>query len=200
MNKAKKTIVGLVLTLFVALSFAVAGSAYGESGTGTSYEPEALALKELGLFLGTEEGFQLERPPTRLEGAVMLTRILGKEEEARTLKAAHPFTDVPQWGTAYVGYLYQENITSGVSQTEFGAGDPMSANQYLTFVLRALGYSDAEGDFVWNEAIDKAREIGLLNESQAGGIAQSGVYARSCGADFIPVLTYETERPECCAR
>jgi hypothetical protein len=41
---------------------------------------KAEALKPLGVFVGTEKGFELERPATRMEAAVMLTRLLGKEE------------------------------------------------------------------------------------------------------------------------
>ena len=39
-------------------------------------------LKEIGMFKGTNEGYELDRAPTRVEAAVMLVRMLGKEEAA----------------------------------------------------------------------------------------------------------------------
>lgn len=66
---------------------------------------KAEALKSLGVFVGTDKGFELERPATRMEAAVMLTRLLGKEEEAREENNPHPFEDVPDCGGFYVGYL-----------------------------------------------------------------------------------------------
>ena len=117
------------------------------------YFEEQLAgkLKNLGLFQGVSEtDFALDRAPTRVEALVMLIRLLGDDQKAKNSGATHPFTDVPQWADAYVGYAYQNGLTNGVSQTTFGTGTA-SAQMYLTFVLRALGYSDTNGeDFSWS--------------------------------------------------
>lgn len=43
---------------------------------------DAVFLDQLGLFRGTEQGYELDRTMTRAEGAVMLTRLLGGEQEA----------------------------------------------------------------------------------------------------------------------
>lgn len=40
-------------------------------------EAQAQMLCDLGLFRGTENGFELEKPMTRAEAAAMLTRLLG---------------------------------------------------------------------------------------------------------------------------
>lgn len=37
------------------------------------------ALKDLGLFSGSDKGYELDRAPTRLEAGVMLVRLLGAE-------------------------------------------------------------------------------------------------------------------------
>lgn len=127
----------------------------------------ANALHELGLFSGTENGFQLERQPTRVEGLVMFIRLLGVEEEALFENYPHAFSDVPNWASAYVGYAYYHSLTTGVSQTTFGTDNKMTAGEYLTFLLRALGYDDSKGDFAWNTSIDKAAEIGFLTAEEA---------------------------------
>ena len=72
-------------------------------------EAQAQMLCDLGLFRGTENGFELEKPMTRAEAAAMLTRLLGAEQEALTTEREHPFTDVPQWADPYVGWLLTED-------------------------------------------------------------------------------------------
>ncbi len=126
-------------------------------------EGMAQDLKELGLFKGVSDtDFALGRKPTRVEALTMLIRLLGKEKTAVQGSWKHPFNDVPAWADSYVGYAYQNGITNGVSDTSFGTGDANS-QMYLTFVLRALGYTDKNGeDFLWNNPYTLAKTAGIL--------------------------------------
>ena len=148
------------------------------------------ALKLLGLFKGTDKGYELGREATRLEGLVMLIRLLGEEQQALSYTGQNPFTDVPAWGDRYVAYAYSKGYTNGISKTLFGASNYITGAQYVTMVLRALGYDDAAGDFVWDKSFDKAVSVGLYTASSAAA-AQSGVFLRdqvveaSCNALFI---------------
>lgn len=119
-------------------------------------------LSEIGVFKGTGNGYELDRMPSRLEGLIMFVRLLGKEDEALLGSYEHPFEDVPSWAKGYVGWAYNKGYTSGISDTEFGTG-AIQAKSYLTFILRALGYSDTGGDFSWGKAIDFSTSIGLIN-------------------------------------
>lgn len=131
------------------------------------YDSEANVLKELGLFIGTGSGFELEREPNRAEALVMLVRLLGKEAEAKECTAETPLKDVEgRWMEGYVAWAYTNNITNGVSADEFGYEQKASAKMFVTFVLRALGYSDAEGDFTYSASLDKAAELGLITDGQ----------------------------------
>lgn len=134
----------------------------------TYAESIAPELKELGMFVGTDKGFELERPANRAEALTMLVRLLGKETEAKNGTWEHPFNDVPTWADKIVGYAYSNSLTSGVSADKFGSNDTVSAVQYLTFVLRALGYSDSKEvtDFTWDNPFDLATEIGLIENGE----------------------------------
>jgi hypothetical protein len=130
----------------------------------------AMRLKSLGLFQGVgtnpdgSTNFDLTRVPSRTEALVMLIRLLGKEAEANSGSWKHPFTDVPAWAQEEVGYAYEKGLTKGSSPTEFGTG-PASVQMYLTFVLRALGYSDAAGgQFTWDKSEELARRVGILTD------------------------------------
>lgn len=155
-------ITAIVLSMLTIPAFAAAT---------LKYEVEAQTLNRIGLFNGTgidEEGnpiFELDRAPTRTEALIMLIRIMGKEQEARNSTDSHPFTDVPEWADKYVAYAYANGITKGIGNGKFGAEDIASSKQYLTFVLRALGYNDNAGDFAYEKASEKAAEIGLVKDN-----------------------------------
>ena len=137
----------------------------GSGGTDARTEQLAETLRSLGLFLGSDKGFELERVPSRVEEVVMLIRLLGKEQEAKSGSWTHPFTDVPAWADKYIGYAYENNLANGMSATEFGTG-AATAQMFATFVLRALGYNDsaAKGavDFTYSGAVQYATERGLI--------------------------------------
>ncbi len=137
-----------------------------KSNEGMSFEFYARRLQALNLFLGTEKGFDLERVPTRLESAAMLTRLLGGEKEAAGKLYPHPFKDAEKtWGNHYVGYLYQYNLAKGLSDNKFGCDKELDAETYITFLLRILGYSDSspDGDFSWDNSIEAAGEFGIIS-------------------------------------
>ena len=166
----KRRLLSLLLAGVLCLSlFPVPISAAARD---TSAE-EALAtdLKQLGLFQGVSDTeFDLGRAPSRTEAVVMLIRFLGKEAEAADGRWTHPFTDVPGWADRYVGYAYQKGLTNGVDDTLFGGGATAGSNMYLTFVLRALGYSDTNGaDFSWEDPYTLARNVGILPQGTNTG-------------------------------
>lgn len=146
----------------------------------------AKELWDKGLFLGSNGSFDLDKPLTRAQGIVMLLRLLGKEEAAKSEKHPCPFQDVPNWAKDYVGYAAHNGLAGGYSDKVFGANDAMTANQYLTFVLRALGYNDKQGDFVWNKAADKAMEIGLVGASCREQYMRSNLFLR----DNVAVISH----------
>ncbi|MCF8020290.1 MAG: hypothetical protein K9L62_12945 [Vallitaleaceae bacterium] len=134
--------------------------------TQTRYTEKAQQLNDLGLFAGTENGFELDRAPKRVESAVMLVRLLGVEAEVKAGTFSHPFADVPTWADNYIGYMYEKGLTKGISATEFGSNQLTDARGYLTFVLRSLGYDDSNGDFAWSTSVDTAVENGLLTTEE----------------------------------
>jgi len=96
-------------------------------------------LYEMGLFKGTGRGFELEASLTREQSAVMLVRLLGKEDEALAGTYTTPFTDVKGWSVPYIGWLYENGITVGVAADRFAPRAIVTQEQYSRFLSRALG-------------------------------------------------------------
>ncbi len=131
--------------------------------TESPYTLEAKKLYELGLMLGTGTGFELLRVPQRVEAAIMLVRLLGSESEALLGEYEHPFTDVPDWADPYVGFLFESGLTKGIGADLYDSFSDVDAKTYLTFIMRTIGYSDDAGDFSWENAVEDALNIGLIN-------------------------------------
>lgn len=134
----------------IGFAFMLLACAAGAANVGTidngypgDTEAQAQMLCDLGLFRGTENGFELEQPMTRAEAAAMLTRFLGAEQEALAGDWSHPFTDVPDWADKYVGWLYENGLTRGVSETRYGAEENVTCGQYCTFLARAATDEDS---------------------------------------------------------
>ncbi len=133
----------LMLTLLVSLFVLPAHAQTGQK--------EAEALNSIGLFAGSDKGFELERTPTRAEALVMLLKLTGQAQAAQDSNLPHPFTD-GGWASAFIGYGYTHNYTSGMTATEFGTTHPATAQQYSVFLLRALGYTINE-DYTYEKAL-----------------------------------------------
>ncbi len=161
--KQWKRALALALSLCLVLALPLRAGAANET------VEHAYDLNDLGLFQGTDSGFELDKRPTRVEGMTMFVRLLGGEREAKDNNYAHPFTDVPKWGDPYVGYAWEKGLTKGTGKGLFGSTAYITLEEYVTFVLRALGYDDSQGDFTWKTSVDKAVEIGLLTREQANG-------------------------------
>lgn len=156
-----------IISVFLILVMTVAAVPQASAVRNTAQE-EVLAqdLKALGIFQGVSDTeFDLGRAPTRVEALVMLIRLLGKDQAALNGEWSHPFSDVPGWADKYVGYAYENGLTNGISETEFGAGTA-TIQMYLTFVLRSLDYTDKNGeDFSYSEPYSLAYHTGILPHS-----------------------------------
>lgn len=158
MKQKTKAVISLILMLTMSLTMLI----HVHAADMAEAERQASALKRLGLFKGVSDtDFDLNRAPSRTEALVMLIRVLGEESEVLNGNWSHPFTDVAAWADKYIGYAYEKGLSGGISASEFGTGNA-SANMYLTFVLRALGYNDKSGDFNWNEPDALAKSVGIL--------------------------------------
>jgi len=132
-------------------------------------EQDARLLQQFGLLRGVgtnadgSTNFDLCRRATRAEGLVMLLRLLGKEEEVLAGDWSHPFSD-GGWADQYIGYAYETGLTKGRGDGTFGSGDTITAQQYMTFLLRALEYDD-NGGALYDDALATAEQLGFIHRN-----------------------------------
>ena len=159
------------------------------TGTATAVteiqQQDAVFLDELGLFQGTEQGYELDRTMTRAEGAVMLVRLLGGEAEAKVSTYQTPFTDVPDWAQPYGGWLYENKLTNGTFKTTYSPNNPpMRFEQYAWFTGRAAGFThnDVATGKTHLSAEAYQREYGNeITRGQAVALSMDTLYAQMNG-------------------
>lgn len=161
-----------IIYLFISLLF-LSGFSMSYGATTPKYLAEAEKLNVLSIFKGSNEGFMLDRPPTRIEAGIIFVRLVGGEKEAIANKYSHPFTDVPKWGQDYVGFLYKHNLTKGISADKFGSRKVVKASEYMTMALRSIGYHDEGIDFKWRKSLDKALELDLVDQELFAELSKS---------------------------
>ena len=159
----------MALSLTLGLMTVPAGAVSAQAA-----QDSAQLLYNMELFKGVGNNpdgtpnFDLNNSLTRDQAVTMLVRLLGAEDEALAKNYSSPFTDLQNWAKPYVGYAYRMGLTNGISNTQFGAKSTATAAQYLTFILRALGYQDGV-DFSWKTPWDLTDALGLTSGEYHAG-------------------------------
>ena len=161
----KKTIITFVLAMSL-LALPVFAATTAQQNT-------ADALNSLGLLRGTGSGYALDDQLKRSDGIILLVRLIGKDAEATSGKYTHTFSDAKEdWLAPYVAYASSTGMTKGVDDgSSYGSGLDMDGKQFLTMVLRTLGYSDSgeTPDFTWDKPYELAKKAGLIASTADDG-------------------------------
>ena len=124
---------------------------------------ELKLLQSVGTDANGNPNFALDRSLTRAEAVVAVVRLLGKEAEALAADTSDlPFADVPEWAAPHIAWAYKNGVTKGIGANTFGTDVNVTATQYLSFALRALGYKDGV-DFQWNSAWTLSDKLGITH-------------------------------------
>ena len=143
-----------------------------------SVNPYSAEVTKSGLYLQVN-GYELDRVSRRDEGLIMMLRLLGDEQAALALtEKLHPFSDVRPWASAYVSYAYKNGLTNGTSSYEYSSMMLIEPEQYMTFLLRALGYTDSgdNPDFHYKNAISAAVSFGIISQNEAQMLTSTPLY------------------------
>lgn len=149
----------LTFLLVAALALGIAAPSFAAY---VSTDEAVSVLTALGMIRGGDSGMELDRAPTRAEALVMLLRLLGLEQEAASYTGTSGLTDVRgTWAEKYIAYAENAGLVRGAGG-RFNGDSAASVRDYLTFMLRALGYAEGR-DFTWNDSIAFADKIGLTH-------------------------------------
>ncbi|WP_236913987.1 Ig-like domain-containing protein [Clostridium sp. Cult2] len=110
----------------------------------------------------------LGEPLERRDAVVLLSRLMGVEEEAKEFEAE----GLPTWtdnnDSYYNGFLawaQSNEYFKGHNEEKFGPRDNITVREYAVVLLRALGYVEEADD--WDKVFDTAKDLGLLEGVEA---------------------------------
>jgi len=157
-RKVMKKSLSLVVALAMVFSLLVPAMAFAATA---QEEAAGNTLKELGVLKGNEQGdLMLDKELTRQEMIILLSRLLGVEDEAKNHANTHGWPDVANSDfDGYISWAKENGLTKGVEDgSVFGYDQALTVEQLLQFLLRALGYTDV----AWDDVASTAVELGLV--------------------------------------
>ncbi len=183
----RKTLIFFIIGILLAQYFLGPAIPVLASEDTQQFINDANDLRNLGIFVGTGHGFELDKPLNKIEASAVLARLIEKKDSAVKMDYTVSYIDVPLWASSYVGYLCNNSWIEAKTPSEFGASDALSSEEYTALMLKLLGY-DETSDFQPGHALDKAEEIGLFTASELQAIVQSPVFSRMQAV----LVTYNT--------
>ncbi|MBE6955017.1 MAG: S-layer homology domain-containing protein [Ruminococcaceae bacterium] len=163
----------------------------------TDYASLADALYEMGLFSGSSgavTGYALENSCTRIQAVAMFLRLIGVSEEAQAYQGSHPFTDVPKghWAYNQLAYAYANGLAYGTSTTTFSPDKAVTAQDYLTFLMRTLHYKEGT-EFSYRTVLSDVIKLGVFSQSEITAI-NTGLFLRNKMVYLSYYLLFATEQ------
>ena len=119
-------------------------------------------LNKLGLFYGTDKGYELERLVTRAEAITMILRVIGEDKSALLPGNLRSFSDVDvsHWAYANIGYAAYKGYISGTSPTTFEPDRYVTGLEFIRMLLTSMGYREVTLENAYKEGL----KYGLLRE------------------------------------
>ena len=166
-----KKIIAFILTLTLLLTvFVVSGKILSpeEIPTLTETSAEASGLNKLGILLGTEKGFELDRKITRAEAVVLLMRI--HPEVTGSIGMPSPeFDDMDgHWAYKEVTAAKKLGLVDGTSEKIFTPDRTVSGREFAKMTLSLLGYE--------NVTIKNAYDLGKKYDLILNNFTDSVIY------------------------
>jgi Big-like domain-containing protein len=145
----------------------------------TDAQMEAGALlDELGVLNGDGEGdLYLDSALKRQDAVIMLSRLMGEEEIAINSPvdedAMYPDVKDPFYN-GYLAWAQANGTFVGNDEGNFGFDASITAKAYAKVLLTALGYVQDE-DFTFDEALVKAKELGIVADDTDGVLVRGDI-------------------------
>ncbi len=168
MKKVLSIVLSLVMVLCMMPVMAFAGTtnaAYSDI-SGEKCEGAVNVLDALGVIDGYEDGtYRPDQVVTRAEMAKLIITALGMDSYATATTSSYSDMQNAQWAIPVVEYATNLGIVEGVGNGKFSPGNPVTYEQAVTMIVRAIGYTTDcnEMNGTWPAIyVQKATALGLF--------------------------------------
>ena len=166
------------LVIITIVSILLGSFAFAEE---TTQQGQAVALKDISIFKGDSNGFNLSGRLKRSEAATLIVRMLGDEATVVANKSAQTvtvFADVKEddWFAPYVGYCYRNGIILGFPDGTFKPNDYISEKAFTQLILGVMNYKSGT-DFTWETINRFAFDKKLVSDEIGRASCRERVYS-----------------------
>lgn len=168
MKKVLSIVLSLVMVLCMmpVMAFADSTNAAYSDISGEKCEGAVNVLDALGVIDGYEDGtYRPDQVVTRAEMAKLIITALGMDSYATATTSSYSDMQNAQWAIPVVEYATNLGIVEGVGNGKFSPGNPVTYEQAVTMIVRALGYTTDcnEMNGTWPAIyVQKATALGLF--------------------------------------
>ena len=141
--KNLKKVLAMVLAFACTFTMFASAKVYDDVLPGSDYSEAITMLSDLGIIQGRSENkYEPESTITRAEACALIARLLTGDPNVSNFGNAQNFTDVTKgsWQDSAIGYCVANGITIGVGNGKFEPNRPINDQEFLTMMVRALGY------------------------------------------------------------
>ena len=168
--KNLKKVLAMVLAFACTFTMFASAKVYEDVQPGTEFSEAITMLSDLGIIQGKTDGkYHPEETITRAEACALIARLLTGDPNVSNFGGAQNFTDVVKgsWQESAVGYCVANGITVGVGKGKFEPNRAINDQEFLTMLVRALGYEtpDMKQGYPFSY-MSAARAIGLVDNTQ----------------------------------
>lgn len=173
----------LAMLLSSAMCLGSVSTAFAEEISQKDMEM-ANQLRGYGILQGDENNnLNLDKTITRAEMAVLVLRMLGYEDVAKTAAGTSMFSDVAadHWGNPYINYAANIGVIKGFDDGTFKPDEEVKTEQAMKMIVAALGYENVMTNIVYPDSYMKmAGQLKLMSgvEATVGEAALRGAVAR----------------------
>lgn len=147
----KKKILLVMCIAVLAAALCVGVAAFTDIEDETT-ENAVATLNGMGIVSGTSATkYSPNLTLTRAQVCAMMIRTKGLDSSAESYANKNLFSDVKSgaWYTGYVNLAYKEGIISGYGNGKFGPDDEITYGQFVTMLIRLLGYTESDVGKMW---------------------------------------------------
>ena len=168
MKKVLSIVLSLVMVLCMmpVMAFADATNAAYSDISGEKCEGAVNVLDALGVIDGYEDGtYRPDQVVTRAEMAKLVITALGIDSYATATTSSYTDMQNAQWAIPVVEYATNLGIVEGMGNGQFSPSSPVTYEQAVTMIVRALGYTTDcnEMNGTWPAIyVQKATALGLF--------------------------------------
>jgi hypothetical protein len=154
----KIIVILLVLSMLLSLLVPIIANAEPED----IFLSSGKALKALGVLVGNENGdLMLNDKLKRQDMVVLMSRLYNKEDSARTFLLKPSFTDITnKFYEPYIKWAVDKGLIVGMNESTFGFNQLVTVKQFMTVLLRALGYEEEAK--LWDTVPELANTLGIM--------------------------------------